>query len=416
MRSALPGLSAPVEATNAAAVRSAARAATPRWRLAAGSSLAGLLALSLLSACSGGASSSAANVITVTNAKCGTGWQHPTPGVQTLQIRNAASSMIEVSLTNAYNGAVYARVEGIGPGTTRPMPVDVGSGSYAFSCDGSLYGDSAGPVVQVPGHVRGGAGILPVNTSAMLTVTKEAQTYIIDGLANVARRTTALATEIKAGNLAQARITWLSAHMAWEELGSAYGMFGPYDDEIDGTPFGLPLGVNDPGFTGFYRLEYGLWHGQPASRLTGPASTLNLNVRSLQAAYPGMELTPALTLSDLALRTHEVLENAMQRQLSGQDDFGSGTTLATMAAGIAATRAQLAMLHPLLVSRYQNLPLLYSSLDRLQQLVGAEKTSRGWAPVTSLSTGQSEMLDAAAGETVQLLALVPPLFEANPNS
>lgn len=74
------------------------------------------------------------------------------------------------------------------------------------------------------------------------------------------------------------------------------------------------------------------------------------------------------------------------------------------------------MLHPLLVTRDQNLPLLYSSLDRLQQLVGAEKTSRGWAPVTSLTTGQKEMLDAAAGETVQLLALIPPLFEANPNS
>ena len=416
MRYALPGLSAPVEAMNAAAARSAARAATPRWRLAAGSSLAGLLALSLLSACSGGASSPAANVIAVTNAKCGTGWQHPAPGVQILQIHNAASSMIEVSLTNAYNGAVYARVEGIGPGTTRPMPVDVGSGSYAFSCDGSLYGDSTGPVVQVPGHVRGGVGILPVSTSAMLTVTKEAQTYIIDGLANVERQTTALAEEIKAGNLAQARVTWLSAHMGWEELGSAYGMFGPYDDEVDGTPFGLPLGVNDPGFTGFYRLEYGLWHGQSASQLTGPANTLNLDVRSLQAAYPGMELTPALTLSDLALRTHEVLENAMQRQLSGQDDFGSGTTLATMAAGIAATRAQLAMLHPLLATRYQNLSLLYSWLDRLQQLVDAEKTSHGWTPVTSLSTGQQEMLNAAAGETVQLLALVPPLFEANPNS
>ena len=82
-----------------------------------------------------------------------------------------------------------------------------------------------------------------------------------------------------------------------------------------------------------------------------------------------MQLQPPLALSDLALRTHEILENAMQFQLSGQDDFGSGTTLATMAAGIDATRAQLNMLHPLLVSRYQDLPALYNWLDRLQSLV-----------------------------------------------
>ena len=178
-----------------------------------------------------------------------------------------------------------------------------------------------------------------------------------------------LAAEIKAGDLSAAQATWLSAHMAWERLGSAYGMFGPYDDEIDGTPFGLPGGVNDPGFTGFYRLEYGLWHGQSAAELTGPAETLNLDVRSLETAYPGMELLPPLALSDLALRTHEVLENAMQQQLSGQDNFGSGTTLATLAAGIDATKTQLSFLHPLLIGRYQDLSALNYWLDRLQSLV-----------------------------------------------
>jgi iron uptake system component EfeO len=418
-QSAMPGWRNLSSSTGAAATSPAARlmpVPPAAKRLSAGVAIASLLALGLLSGCADGTSAPGQNMITVSGSKCGTGWQHPTPGVQTLQIHNAASSMVEVALTNAYNGAVYARVEGIGPGTTRPMPVDVGSGSYAFACDGSIYGDSTGPTIRVPGHVRGGVGILPVSVNAMLTVTNQAQDYIIDGLANVARQTAVLAAEIRAGNLAGARVTWLSAHMAWEQLGSAYGMFGPFDDEIDGTPFGLPLGVNDPGFTGFYRLEYGLWHGQSAAELTGAANALNLDVRSLRAAYPGMELTPALTLSDLALRTHEVLENAMQQQLSGQDDFGSGTTLATLAAGIDATHAQLAMLHPLLVTRYQNLTALYNWLDRLQSLIDAEKTGRGWTPVTSLTTDQQEMLDTAAGETVQLLALIPPLFEANPNS
>ena len=105
-------------------------------------------------------------------------------------------------------------------------------------------------------------------------------------------------------------------------------------------------------------------------------------MRSLETAYPGMQLLPPLALSDLALRTHEVLENAMQHQLSGQDDFGSGTTLATTAAGIDATRAQLEMLHPLLIGRYPNLPALDSWLDRLQSLIDAEKTSRGWTPAS----------------------------------
>ena len=385
-------------------------------RLTAKRLLVSLLAVGLMAGCADNSAASAGNVITITSAACGTGWQHPIAGVQTLQIRNAAASAVEVTLVNAYNGAVYAKVEGVGPGTTRAMPVDVGSGAYAFDCDGGTYGNRSGPVVHVPGHVRGGVGILPPSQNAMDTATTEEEAYLTSGLAVVAQQTAVLAAEIRAGNLAAAQVTWLSAHMAWERLGSAYGMFGPYDDEIDGTPFGLLGGVNDPGFTGFYRLEYGLWHGQSAAELTGPAETLNIDVRSLETAYPGMELLPTLALSDLALRTHEVLENAMQQQLSGQDNFGSGTTLATLAAGIQATRTQLSFLHPLLIGRYQDLSTLNYWLDRLQTLVSAEKTSHGWTPVSSLTTGQHEMLDAAAGETAQLLALIPPLFEADPNS
>jgi iron uptake system component EfeO len=439
---AVRDLRAPVGMRVAASDRSAAQPATPRQRVMSASAAtvatslaacltallpaakrfpvatvtATLLAVGSLSGCSGGPVGSVGNVITITATACGADWQHPTAGVQTLQIHNAAASAVEVTLVNAYNGAIYAKVEGVGPGTTRAMPVNVGSDAYAFDCDGSTYGNRTGPTIRVPGHVRGGVAILPLSQTAMSTATTEEEAYVSGGLATVARQTAVLAAEIKAGDLSAARITWLSAHMAWERLGSAYGMFGPYDDEIDGTPFGLPLGVNDPGFTGFYRLEYGLWHSQSATELTGPAETLNLDVRSLETAYPGMELLPPLAISDLALRTHEVLENAMQQQLSGQDNFGSGTTLATLAAGIDATRTQLSFLHPLLIGRYQNLPSLDNWLDRLQGLVDVEKVSRGWTPVASLNTEQQEMLDAAAGETVQLLALIPPLFEADPNS
>ena len=83
--------------------------------------------------------------------------------------------------------------------------------------------------------------------------------------------------------------------------------------------------MNNPQWTGFYRLEYGLWHGQSARRADAVASTLVADVRSLLAAWPAMEIE----LLDIGLRTHEILENALQFQLTGHDDYGSGTTLAT---------------------------------------------------------------------------------------
>ena len=127
-----------------------------------------------------------------------------------------------------------------------------------------------------------------------------------------------------------------------------------------------------------------------------------------------MVLYPQAALSDLALRTHEILEHTIRFQLSGADDFGSGTTLATAAANISATRAQLTMLRPLLLTRYPDLPTLYIWLNRLQQLIDAEQTSNGWIPVGTLTTAQREQIDSVAAQTVQLLAPIAAMFESSP--
>ena len=331
--------------------------------------------------------------------------------MQTLQILNVSAAVVEVQLINAVSGAIYAQVEGIGPGTTRSMPVDIGSGRYSFTCSGDKYGVRSGPLIQVLGKVSGGAAILPLTQVQLNSITQQAHAYVADGLSKLDSQVTALTTDIGNGNLTAARTAWLTAHLTWERLGSAYGMFDSYDDEINGLPLGLPGGVNDPDFTGFYRLEYGLWHDQPATELAGPIKRLQLDVRALRTAWPGIELPPTYAVGDLALRTHETLEDAMQNQLSGLDDFGSGTTLAIVAAGIDATRAQLAILRPYLVSRYSQTTALYASLDRLRRLIDAEKTSHGWTPAPKLSASQREQLDAAAGQAVELLAPLPVIFE-----
>lgn len=350
-------------------------------------------------------------MINVSSAGCGTGWRHPVAGVQTLQISNASTSTVEVQLEDPANGAVYAQVEGIGPGTIRSMPVNLGSGQYSFSCSGLNYGTRIGPVIQVPGRIRGGSPVLALTQDQVNSITAQAHAYVADGLARLVPQTGVLAADIRKGDLAAARSAWQTAHLTWERLGSAYGMFDSYDDEIAGTPFGLPGGVNDPGFTGFYRLEYGLWHGESAAELTEAASRLVVDARALRTAWPGIELPTTHAVGDLALRTHEILEDATQNQLSGRDDFGSGTTLATLAAGINATRAQLGILRPYLAARYPQTQALYRSLDQLQHLVDAEKTSIGWTPASELSTGKREQLDAAAGQTLALLAPIPVIFE-----
>jgi len=394
----------------------------------------GIVALGLLSGCTGGEYATtqssegtpAETAVTVSPGACGHGWQSGRTGLHTFLLHNISAGAADVYLINPLVGSldsdsvsapVFAEVERLGPGTTAPMQVDIGSGAYAFECDIQHYGTSIGPIVRIPDDVRGTPGILSVTFNDLmgppanhLSPVRQYRAYVSSGLVSLVQQTDTLAKDIRAGNLNSARQAWLAAHLAYERLGAAYGTFGSFDSEIDGRADGLPGGVNSPRFTGFYRIEYGLWHGQSAAELTGPVGRLDQDVRALHRAFPRLQFV----LGDLGLRTHEILENAVQFQLTGHDDYGSGTTLATTAANIEGTRELLTVLHPLLVTRYSDLPAVTLWLDRLQRLVNAARSSDGrWTPVSELGASQREKIDAAAGQALEDLAPIATIFEVS---
>jgi iron uptake system component EfeO len=358
----------------------------------------------VIAACSGAPSPAQ---ISVSNGGCGSSWQLADPGWHTFQIHNAAAENADVDLVNPGNGAIYAEVEALGPGTTSPMRLNVGSGSYAFRCLFEDFEAITGPTVVVGGHARGTPAILPVTRNDLLAPARQYHDWVAAGLNTLAGQTGALAADVRTGNLGAARTAWLTAHLTYQRLGAAYDAFGDFGDEIDGLP-DSQAGVHDPDWTGFHRLEYGLWHGQSAGQLTGVANKLVADVRGLRASWPDQEID----LIDMGLRTHEILENALQFQLSGHDDYGSGTTLATTQANIDGTRELLTILRPLLVPRYAGLPAVYSWLDRLQALIGKERRPNGtWVSVSSLSTSQRQQIDAACSQALEALAPIAAITE-----
>ena len=346
--------------------------------------------------------------VTINSAACGAGVPAPAPGWRTFQVYNDSTASGEVDLIDPASGAVYGEIEPLGPGTSDTIRLDMGSGAYAFRC---LLDDTdtvTGPVIHVPGHARGTRAVLPITTDDLLPIANEYHGYVTDGLVTLVQQVTLLDAKIKAGDLAAARTAWLPAHLTYERLGAAYDTFGNYDTTIDGRADGLAGGVNSPDFTGFYRLEYGLWHGQSAAELTSPAARLLRNVLALQKAWPAMEID----LLNLGLRTHEILENALEFQLSGHDDYGSGTTLATTAENITGTRELLSILHPLLVTRYKDLPAVYTWLDRLNSLLNQNKRPNGHPiPVTQLSTSSREQIDSACSQALEELAPIAAITE-----
>jgi iron uptake system component EfeO len=361
------------------------------------------IAATALAACGGGA---APGVIPVSTASCGGDWHLGGPGWHTFQVRNDSTGGAEIDLINPASNAVYAEIANFGPGTTAPMRLNVGSGAYAFRC---LFDDQdlmTGRTVTVPGHAKGTPAIEPVTYNQLTPLAIRYQAYTAAGLDTLAAQTATLAAKVAHGHLAAAKQAWLTAHLTYERLGAAYDAFGDFDGKINGPADNGDL--TSPDWTGFYRLEYGLWHGQPAPELTPVAATLTKDVLALRKAWPGMQVAQL----DVGLRTHEILENALQFQLTGHDDYGSGTTLATTEANITGTRELLSLLHPLLVPRYPALPETQRWLDRFAALLEKEHRPDGsWVAVGSLPAAAREQINAACSQALQLLAPIADITE-----
>src|ERR1700728_1066093 len=294
--------------------------------VAAGAALTVLGAV--LAGCGSGAGQPSGVIEGSTN-QCGGAWSVPGPGWHTLQISNQGTGGGEIDLVAPANGAVYAEIENSGPGTVNPITIDFGSGRYALVCLFSDTNPLQGATVTVAGQATGTPAILPVTYNDLIPLAKTYQAEQEAALTVLARETATLAAAVRGGNLATARRDWLTAHLQYETLGDAYDAFGTFDTEIDGRAD--PVGVTSPQWTGFFRLEYGLWHGQSLRSLVPVASTLNRYVNQLVTWWP----TQQVPLADLGRRAHEVIENALEFQLTSRDDYGSGTTLATTVAATA---------------------------------------------------------------------------------
>ncbi|SED41794.1 iron uptake system component EfeO [Streptomyces sp. 2224.1] len=393
---------------------------SPRVRWSGGVVLAGGLLAALVPVLSGdpegtgGQGQAAAadglrhTTVEVSPGGCGRGWGNPRAGTQVFDLHNTSAAAAEVYLTSPRSGAVFGEVEGIGPGTTRHLRVRLGRGSYAFRCLPDDADAVTGPTVRIGGGGQAGPAAAPVTEHDLIPPALDYQKWVAGGLDDLVGRTGTLRAALARGDLAAARDAWLPAHLAYERLGAAYGAFGDADQQINGTSAGLPDGDRDPEFTGFHRLEYGLWHGQSADSLRAPAAALDDAVHRLRDDWAQTRMEPA----DLGLRAHEILENTLQSELTGRTDYGSGSTLATARAHLDATRAVLTRLRPLLVTRYPGLPYVERELSRTQRLLDGLRTDGRWPALSQLDRAQRERIDAVFGDLVERLASVATLCDA----
>ncbi len=359
------------------------------------------------------ASARAATDIDVTASSCAGGWDSAHAGDQTFDVDNRSGKAGEIDLDDAA-GAVVAEIETLGPATSAQMTAHLSRGSYVFRCLMSGQAPTVSQTVRVDGSAKqsGPPPVKPVTLADLRPATTAYQHYVAPKLATLARQVDTLRGDLKHHKMAKARTDWLSAQLTWDRVGAAYGSFGALGDAVDGLPEGLQGGVHSAEFTGLHRLEYGLWHGQSAGELQPVAAKLADDVATLRKKLPQLTFDP----TNLPIRAHEILEDALRDRLSGMADEGSGAAYPETYADLQGTRVVLSELAPLITARSPRLVATADrQLDTLADALRATRHGSGWTPLDQAPRAERERVDAAIGAVLETLDAVPDLLEVPPS-
>ncbi len=405
-----------------AAATTTARAAEPTpdwWERVAGPRLAlvatalvlvPVVAAAIAIALLPSSSSGSVQAVTIGESSCAPEWKSGKSGTQTFQIQNKTSKAGEINLLDA-GGAIVGEIETIGPATTADMTATLGNGSYTITCLMSGKPKTTSPTVQVSGASGNTPpAVQPVTANDLTPANNAYQAYADQALSRLASAVTAIGNDVQANNIPAAQADWLAAQMEWERVGASYNSFGDAGTAVDGLPDGLPGGASDAGFTGLHRIEYGLWHGQGPDQLMPVIGRLGGDIADIRKNLSSDDLAGDPT--NLPIRAHEILEDALRDHLFGIDDEGSGSAYPLTDADIDVTRTVLDELGPLLDARAPGLRTeLSAHLDTLHAALLATQDNGQWRAPAQTPQPRQQAVRAALGAALEDLARVPRLLE-----
>jgi high-affinity iron transporter len=354
--------------------------------------------------------------IVMTQSSCAPTWTAPPTGRQTFVVENRSTRSGAIYLFNPFTGITVDKHSALAPRSSVTLHVDLKPGHYTWGChlDGEGARQSVDVTVRNP-PVMTAAGpttSIPVQPSQLVGPVIAYEAYVTEELNVLAGEVTGLQSAIASESLAQAEAAWLTAHLTWQRLGAAYDAFGTLGTNIDGLAPGQAVGQapGAPGgssFEGFHRIELDLWGEQDLGAAAADAAQLAANVAVLVEQFTIDAIPPA----ELPLRTHEILEDSLRTELSGDDDYGSGTDMASVEADVFGTEVLLHLLAPLLKARAPELvSRAMVQLNRLDVALAATMQDGRWVAVSQVPLSEREQVDGAIGAALEILAVIPDIM------
>ena len=311
-------------------------------------------------------------------------------GFNSFRIVNASERAVEWEILD--DVLVVEERENIAPGLSQVINATLAPGDYAITC--GLLSNPRGTLHVTPTAASEASANARPSMVAFIGPLSEFRVYLSTQGTALIKAADALSLAIAAGDQQQAQALYIPAREAYQRLAPAAQRLAELDNAINARADYFEKREQDPGFTGFHRLEYGLFDQRSTQGLAPIARQLQANAVQLKQQLLAQSLPPEQLVSIVARTLHNLADS---RANSGEEERYSHIDLNGFAANLQASRKVVDLLRPLLTRKN---PDLLHTLDSAGASFEAElnglKTPQGYRTYDTVSAQQRQQISNKA--------------------
>ena len=308
------------------------------------------LTVSLAALCAAGAlgAARAADVapvgVTISEAGCEPANVAVAPGKSVFKIKNASQRAVEWEILKGVD--VVEERENIIPGFTQTLTATLDAGDYQMTC-GLLSNPKGVLTVAAGGPAAAEAKPGAVSPMDLVGPLAEYKVYVSREVDALVTETRAFTAAVKAGKLAEAQKLYAPTRQHYERIEPVAELFNDLDGSMDSREDDFEKKAEDPAFTGFHRIEKGLFGDKSTAGLAPVADKLMADAEELHKRVSGLTITPKSMVGGAA----DLIEEVASKKISGEEDRYSRTDLFDFQANVDGAQKIVALLDPLVQKR-----------------------------------------------------------------
>ncbi|MHC1551080.1 iron uptake system protein EfeO [Phyllobacterium sp. K27] len=225
--------------------------------------------------------------------------------------------------------------------------------------------------------------------------------YVSENLEKLVSDTKAFTDAVKAGDVDKAKSLFAPTRMSYEAIEPIAELFSDLDASIDSRADDHEKAEKDPAFTGFHRIEYGLFSENSTKDLAPFADKLMADVTELNKRITDLTLPPEKVVGGAAV----LMEEVAATKISGEEDRYSHTDLWDFKANFDGSRKIFDLVRPLIEKdEGEFITKVTGNFDKVDVTLAKYKKGDGYELYDKLTEDDRAVLAAAVNTLAEDLS------------